>query len=277
MENISNNEVLNAFNLVIPYLQVFFDNEATIAICDTEVYLKNVGCPAFTLRSDPGDPIPSGGGAYKAIKEGRTIISNIPKELYGTAIKSYAIPVKGPNGKVEGCLCVAKSLKKREELLELSKNLSMALKNILQVANDFAAKLQTVVEMNKETAKKVSEAQNNVSSTDKIFSFINDVTSQTDLLGINASIEATRAGAEGRGFKVIAQEIRKLSETSRESVDKIYTMLNAINKSVEDICTTTAMTQEITATFSTAFSDIAASVEKLSENAHLLEVMADKI
>lgn len=270
MEIISDNEVLNAFNLLMPYLKIFFDNEATFAVSDREKFLNN-------LRADGknyvGTPIAEGGSAYKAIRDGRPYIEYVQKH----AIKSYSVPVKGKSGKVEGCIIIGKSTKKREELLELSRSLSTALKEISAVANDFSAKLQSIVEMNNEASKKIDEARENAGNTSKIFDFIQQVSSQTDLLGINASIEATRAGAEGKGFKVIAQEIRKLSETSRESVNKIYMTLNAINQSVDDIYSTTAKTQEITESYSTAFTEIAATVEKLSVSAHLLESIADKV
>ncbi len=270
MEIISDNEVLNAFNLLMPYLKIFFDNEATFAVSDKEKFLSN-------LRADGknyvGTPIAEGGAAYEAIREGRPVIEYVQKH----AIKSYSVPVKGKTGKVDGCIIVGKSTKKREELLELSKSLSAALKEISEVAKDFSAKLQSIVEMNIEASKKIGEARENAGNTSKIFDYIHQVSSQTDLLGINASIEATRAGAEGKGFKVIAQEIRKLSETSRESVNKIYLTLNAINQSVDNIYTTNQKTHEITESYSAAFIEIAASVEKLSASARLLETMADKV
>ncbi len=272
MKKVSENEIINAFDMLIPYLKIFFDNEASFAVTDREKFLHNVRNDG-TGETYNNTPLSPTGAATRAIKQGQPVIDYFPS----MALKSYSVPIKGENGEVEGCIIVGKSLKRREELQELSKSLSSALQQISEVANDFSAKLQSVVAMNAETSKKIEEAHSNVSSTDKIFKFINQVTSQTDLLGINASIEATRAGAEGRGFKVIAQEIRKLSETSRESVDKIYTMLNEINKSVDEICSTTEKTQEITEGFSTAFADIASSVEKLSENAKKLEIMADKV
>jgi uncharacterized protein YfkK (UPF0435 family) len=270
MEIISENEILNAFNLVMPYLRIFFDNEATFAVSDREKFLNNLRADG---KSYVGTPIAEGGSAYRAIREGRPIIDFVQKH----SIKSYSVPVKGKDGRVEGCIIVGKSTKKRQELLDLSRSLSTALKEISDVVNDFSSKLQTVVEMNLEASKKIDEAHENASNTGKIFDFIRQVSSQTDLLGINASIEATRAGAEGRGFKVIAQEIRKLSETSRESVDKIYTTLNAINQSVDDICTTTTKTQEITESYSEAFTEIATTVKRLSLSAQELEAMADKV
>ncbi len=270
MIKISDNEVLNAFNLLIPYLKEMFDNEASFAVTDTEKFLSNV-------RNDgqdyTGTPISPTGGVSRAIKEDRPVIDYFPS----AALKSYSVPVKGKSGKVEGCIVIGKSLKRREELLELSRSLSAAIKDISGVSDEFSSKLQTVVDMNNETSQKIDEAKRNVSGTDKIFNFINQVSSQTDLLGINAAIEATRSESVGKGFNVIAQEIRQLSETSRESVDKIYTMLNAINKSVDEIYLTNEKTQGITASFSTAFAEITESVEKLSETAHLLETMGDRV
>ncbi len=277
MAEFSENETLNAFNIVLPYLSDFFDNEASIAITDTDKYLINQPCPAIPLKSAPGDPIPSGGAAYKALRDGNTVINEVPKQVYGTAFKSYAVPIKNRYGKVEGCVMVAKSLSRRDELLNYSKHLSGALQQIADVTVNFAQKLQTIVEMNSEASLMIDEAQNNVNSTDKIFGFINQVTSQTNLLGINASIEATRAGADGKGFKVIAQEIRKLSDTSRQSMGKIDSLLEAINKSVNDICGMTSKTTEIISTESSAFSQIAASVQELSADAKLLESMADRL
>ena len=273
----SDSEVLNAFNIVLPYLSDFFDNEASIAITDTEKYLKDQPCPSLSLNTAVGAPIPSGGAAYKALRDGHTVINVVPKEVYGTAFKSYAIPIKNRYGNLEGCVMVAKSLSRRDDLLNYSKHLSEALHQIADVTVNFAQKLQTIVEMNVEASHMIDEAQSNVNSTDKIFGFINQVTSQTNLLGINASIEATRAGADGKGFKVIAQEIRKLSETSRQSMGKIDTLLEAVNKSVKDICEMTSKTTDIISNESSAFSQIAASVQELSADAKFLEAMADKL
>lgn len=277
MESISDNEVLNAFNLITPYLHLFFDNEAAIAITDTEKYLKSVGSTGLTLKNLPGDPLPEKGLVLKAFSEGHAMTNYISAEVFGVAIKSCAIPVKGKSGKFEGCMVVAKSQKKREEILELSKDLSSAFAQISEVLSDFSDKLDAVVKMNDEANNMIEEAREHVGKTDKIYGFINQVSSQTDLLGINAAIEATRTSEDSKGFKVIAREIRSLSETSRESVNKIYNMLSAINKSVEDIYTTTNKSQAIISDYSSAFTDIVQSVKKLAENAKSLETMADRV
>ncbi|MBO5353132.1 MAG: methyl-accepting chemotaxis protein [Lachnospiraceae bacterium] len=75
-------------------------------------------------------------------------------------------------------------------------------------------------------------------SVNNIQSLINDilnVTSQTNLLALNASIEAARAGEAGRGFSVVADEIRNLSDNSKQTVEKIQEISNVIITSVNKL------------------------------------------
>lgn len=74
----------------------------------------------------------------------------------------------------------------------------------------------------------VHQIEEQMITVNKIIDIINDIADQTDLLALNAAIEAARAGESGRGFNVVANEIRKLAEQSKESSKNIYMIINGL-------------------------------------------------
>jgi methyl-accepting chemotaxis protein len=76
--------------------------------------------------------------------------------------------------------------------------------------------------------EKVSSVGENINKINEITKFINIISEQTNLLALNAAIEAARAGESGKGFSVVAEEIRKLAEQSKDSSENIGNLVNNI-------------------------------------------------
>jgi methyl-accepting chemotaxis protein len=100
------------------------------------------------------------------------------------------------------------------------------------------ASIKGVRDSFKVVVEKMTDLQSSVKQVDQILEVINGIAEQTNLLALNAAIEAARAGEAGRGFAVVADEVRKLAEESRASSDKIRSLLVTIGTETNDVVAT---------------------------------------
>jgi len=132
----------------------------------------------------------------------------------------------------------------------------LKLKSVSATLNDGLSEISATMEELAASASTISENQTNLNDEiknvnsvtgkiDAVMDFIKDIADETRLLGLNAAIEAARAGEAGLGFGVVAQEIRKLSADSKETVGKIKDLTTIIKESVDK---TVAMGNETTIT-----------------------------
>lgn len=277
MKDISNNSLIQSFENVLPYLSAFFDEDVSLGIADSVKYLKVINSEKLPLNAKAGDPIPQKGAAYEALKSGKVTVREVPKEVYGVPFKSYGIPIVDEKNNVIGVVLAGKSLERKNEISALSKNLSSSLQNISSAIQHISVEVQNVVDSNGEILNEVNIAKENTNGSDEILTFINGISKQTNLLGLNAAIESSRAGEAGKGFAVVAQEIRKLANSSSESVQKVDGILKKIEESVENISQKINKTNTSVETQASSLEEITASIQELSSVAQILEELSKKL
>ncbi|GLC89631.1 methyl-accepting chemotaxis protein [Lysinibacillus piscis] len=151
--------------------------------------------------------------------------------------------------------------------------------------------MQTVNDSVLQTANIIKSLNTRSIEIEKIVAVISDISDQTNLLALNAAIEAARAGEHGKGFAVVADEVRKLAEESRSSAEQITALIrdiqantaNAVSsmeKSTQNVETGMQLITTTSASFgkiyhsandvSEQMNDVAVLINSITENAHSL-------
>ncbi|WP_263832340.1 methyl-accepting chemotaxis protein [Sulfurospirillum oryzae] len=118
----------------------------------------------------------------------------------------------------------------KEELIKANGYLKDANNAILALTNDIQSSAATEIEL----AGKIQQLSHDAEQVKEVLVVIGDIADQTNLLALNAAIEAARAGEHGRGFAVVADEVRKLAERTQKSLQEINATINVIVQAIVD-------------------------------------------
>lgn len=197
--------------------------------------------------------------AYKAISAKQAVFVEADGSQYGVPLSIVSYPLLDEsNGKVEATLGIVTPKQTAVTLRDMSNNLGENLNNISAGIQHLAGSAGDINTNEQSLNESITEIIDYAEKINEVSVFIKEIAEETKMLGLNAAIEAARAGDVGRGFGVVADEIRSLSDQSKSTVPKIAHLTNTIKEitqkaneksknSLSAVQEQAAATQEITA------------------------------
>lgn len=278
MKNMNDDKFIRSVSYLLPCISDLFNNEVFIWLTDREKIIKIIKSRSNEAYNyNEGDNIPHDFPSYLCMQQGKTVSKDMPKEYFGGVnIKSTASPIKNKDGQIIGSIAMG-GKRWGEEIKEHSETFTRSFSQISNVIDGVASGIQDVAKSSNDILNEINATNEDMKKTDEIISFVQNVSKQTNLLGLNAAIESARAGEMGKGFGVVANEIRKLSNSSSESIREINDVLNKLRNSIESVANSIYESNKMFETQAASIEEINSSISELSNTAELIKQIGEKI
>ena len=272
--------LLQSFKDFAPILSEMFPEGAFLGISDLNKMIKVQSSKKFDIPSlKPGTELPENFISKKAMETGKIEEEEeSDSSKYGVPVRIVSCPMFDEDTKeTVGTMGIITPEKTAADLRSMSQNLSESLTGISSAIQELAASAAQIHTNEQDLNNEIKQVISISDQINSVSEFIKDIADETKMLGLNAAIEAARAGESGRGFGVVAEEIRKLSDQSKSTVPKIAELTNNIKQKIESSSKKSQNSLSSSQEQAAATEEITASIEEINGLADELNKIAQNL
>ena len=272
--------VASAFDNFAPILSKMFPEGVFLYVTDLSKIIDRQASEKFDMHNvKVGYELKENDIASKTIKNKKLSIEEVDGSRYGVPvlIMNYPLFDQDDVNEVVGTLGIVVPKGSAFQLREMSNNMDGGLEGISSAIQQLTSSAAQIHGNEQELNTALKEVYKFSDDINEVSVLIKAIAEKTNMLGLNAAIEAARAGEVGRGFSVVANEIRKLSEQTKSSVPKIKELTDNIKNKVNDAARISETTLEASQEQSAATEEITASIEEISSLAQELNKISQDL
>lgn len=257
---------LDMFPKIVKDLLTILPDDVVFYATDTEKFLfkdeTNFEVPYVVI----GKPFAKGGVADKVIQTKQPEVMELDESFYGMPLKVKTAPAFDDDDptKVVGTFGSATRRTNAASLRKITDTYQTGMHEISAAIEENAAAAGEINANEKKLNEAIMAIHHTADEIVDILDYIKTIADQTKMLGLNAAIEAARAGDAGKGFGVVGEEIRKLSESSKSTAMEIRKLTQEIKDNIGLAIKGSEMSMRSSEEQAAASEQITASVEELT-------------
>jgi len=220
----------------LPMIKQMFEEDVYITVMDTNGIVQGYAVPdGVRPQLQVGDTFRDPSGAFsEVIRTGRPKHNRLPKEVMGEAFEGMLVPIKD-NREVVGCIICTSSANMKEQIRQIAAKFQESIDNINTSLTTVIGGIENLFKMLTDMNALTNSVEGDVHTAVDVVGKISSNASRSNILALNASIEAARSGEYGRGFAVVATEMGKLANDSGRSATEIKSTLDVITEHLTSI------------------------------------------
>lgn len=236
---------------------------------------KQFDMPAVTV----GYKLVEGDIAKEVIDKKKQVTVELDSSKYGVPALVTCLPLfdEENSNEIVATLGIVIPKKVASDLRDMSANLESGISGIASAIEQLSVSATNIHSNEMDLNNGIKEVINLSEEINKVSVFIKNIADETNMLGLNASIESARAGESGKGFEVVAQQIRKLSKQSKDTVPQIKKLTDSIKQKVDETREKSQGSLAESQEQASATEEITASIQELSSMSAELNKIAQKL